>query len=496
MGITRVIKGTALAAGIMLLGVAAACGGGDGGSSGPDSLVPQRASVVGSLAVAQALDAFDLDLDQFSEMFSSGSPGEKEGPEGFNTLFNIDQFRSGGLFGDISRADIFGEITDGDDVEYFAVLLHGSFDEDSLIAKLESVFGHDLAQRVYKGAIVYSPADDADEFALSVLDSSTFVMGIGGAINDVIDIKAGDADPASGALMDTFNDLSGGLFGFALKVPQDIADEADLGSIPGLGDLPISLDFISALDIVGLGGDLDDGSLDLVVTMDFTDEKAAESLEAFISGIVTLASGFLSDPRTSGILGGLEIDRDGSRLTIKVSIPTADIPGLFGDLTTGTSFQSSAGTSRGVPETRLLEAAVRDKIAIMPSALHVAEGQKVEYSTTPPTSGDHWARWADCGWYPGGLPDEVVTHNLEHGNIVVSYNFANPAQVTELRQALEATGLFKIWGVARSHDKIADGEVALSAWGRVHFMEGVRTGEIGLFFETFAGKTGPERIAC
>ena len=131
----------------------------------------------------------------------------------------------------------------------------------------------------------------------------------------------------------------------------------------------------------------------------------------------------------------------------------------------------------------------------MPSSEHVT-GTTVQYSITPPTSGMHWPEWADCGWYPDGLRDEMITHNLEHGNIVVSYNLTNPAQVTELRQVLDGVGQFNNWGVARFYDEIPDGQVALSAWGMLHTAQGVTAVPIEVFFEAYAGLLGPGRIAC
>ena len=495
MGIFRSIKRTTLASGLLLMILAIACGG-DSGSDGDGSavsLVPQRANVVGSVAANQALEAFDFGADELVEMLSSGS---SEDDDGIGKFFKIEQFQTGGLFEDISRADFFGEITDDDDVEYFAILLHGSFDEASLITGLESVSGEDLVQQVYKGSNVYYPAGDADEFELSVLDSSTFAVGTGGAINDIIDIKVGDAAPASASLIDALNDLDSGIFGFALKVPADLAEDADLGSISQLGNLPISLDFISALDIVGLGGELDGDSLHLKVTMEFNDEDAAESFEGFISGISALASGFLPDPDTAGLLEGLIIDRDGSRLTIEIAVPVVNIPGLFSDLTSPASIETFGGTPPGTPEIRVISTAIGQPVPILQSVSHVPEGQKVGYSDAPPTSGEHWSRPASCGFYTEDLPDERIVHNLEHGNIVVSYNFTNPAQVTGLRDALEDIELFDDWGVARPYDRIADGQVAIAAWGHLHTMNGVSPGELALFFEALAGVNGPERFTC
>ena len=504
MGISRVFlwlsksKNVILIAGILLLGLVVACASssdGDAGSGNSGSkLIPQRASVVGTVDTGQKLDA--IDMEQLFEMFSSGLPGENEG---FDKFFSIDQLRDVGIFGDVSRADIFGEITDDDGLEYFGALLHGSFDESKLIAELETVSGSKLVKRAYKGTNIYSSIDDADEYGLSILDDSTFAVGTGGAINDIIDIKGGDVDAASGPLIDTFEELSNGLFGLALKVPQNFGDGAGLEAIPGLGDLPISLDFISSLDIVGLSGDINGPSLDVAVTMDFTDEEAAESLEGFIGGIVSLASGFLADSDTAGLLADLEIDRDGTRLIMKIAIPVTDIPGLFGDLASITGSESSTDSFSisppGTPEIRLLPIAVGVEVPIQGSD-HVDEGVRVDYNSTPPTSGEHWPRWADCGFYSESLPDERIVHNLEHGNIVVSYNFANPAQVTELREALEDESQFGSWGVARQYDDIADGKVALAAWGVLHIMEGVSPREISLFFDAFAGNLGPERVAC
>ena len=88
MGVTGLIRKLALTVGIMLLGLAAACGGdsGGGGSSESGGLFPQRANVVGSVASADALEAINLDLDQFLGMLSSNL--QEEG-EGFHKLFNI-----------------------------------------------------------------------------------------------------------------------------------------------------------------------------------------------------------------------------------------------------------------------------------------------------------------------------------------------------------------------------------------------------------------------
>jgi len=127
---------------------------------------------------------------------------------------------------------------------------------------------------------------------------------------------------------------------------------------------------------------------------------------------------------------------------------------------------------------------------------HIPDSQTARYSTTPPTSGDHWARWADCGFYPEGLPDERITHNLEHSNIVVSYNLTAQEEVAQLRKVLGSIDLNPIWGVTRFHDKLEPGTVAVATWGVLDIMKGIDRDRIKKFFETYSGKLGPEQFPC
>src|SRR2546428_83838 len=58
------------------------------------------------------------------------------------------------------------------------------------------------------------------------------------------------------------------------------------------------------------------------------------------------------------------------------------------------------------------------------SKFHVPTGQKVDYPSLPPTSGDHWAAPAapaPWGVKTSWLPFEVTTHNIEHGGGVIMY---------------------------------------------------------------------------
>lgn len=102
-----------------------------------------------------------------------------------------------------------------------------------------------------------------------------------------------------------------------------------------------------------------------------------------------------------------------------------------------------------------------------PGRDHVAEPEKVTYESNPPTSGNHWARTAQWGFYKNNPPaDEQIVHNLEHGAVVVWYN---PDKVSEQ----EYNDLFSVYQ-QMSQDEFRtllvarpnlDTKYAMSSWG-------------------------------
>ena len=127
---------------------------------------------------------------------------------------------------------------------------------------------------------------------------------------------------------------------------------------------------------------------------------------------------------------------------------------------------------------------------------HVFDSVTVDYSTSPPTSGKHWNRWAECDFHIEGLPDELITHNLEHGIIVVSYNLATDDEVDQLLAVVEGIELYEDWGLSRFYPDIDVGTVALAAWGVLDLVPGIDQDRMNRFFDAYAGNLGPEQIPC
>ena len=72
-------------------------------------------------------------------------------------------------------------------------------------------------------------------------------------------------------------------------------------------------------------------------------------------------------------------------------------------------------------------------------ATHIPAGEKATYNTTPPSSGNHYARPAQVGGYTEPIKDETQVHNLEHGHVMIQYRGITTAQITELGEVVLKT---------------------------------------------------------
>ena len=53
------------------------------------------------------------------------------------------------------------------------------------------------------------------------------------------------------------------------------------------------------------------------------------------------------------------------------------------------------------------------------SGQHVAG--TVKYKENPPAGGNHNPKWANCGFYPIAVPNELAVHSMEHGAVWITY---------------------------------------------------------------------------
>ncbi|HKY50444.1 MAG TPA: DUF3105 domain-containing protein [Candidatus Limnocylindria bacterium] len=129
---------------------------------------------------------------------------------------------------------------------------------------------------------------------------------------------------------------------------------------------------------------------------------------------------------------------------------------------------------------------------------HIPNGQRATYNSVPPTSGEHYsapAAPAPWGIKDTTLPNEVTTHNLEHGGVVIAYNNLTPSEVDELKsivRQLVSGGFPKI--ILEPYPDLKDAKVALTAWTWIHKLQSVDQTQIVRFFRAhYDPVEAPER---
>jgi len=93
---------------------------------------------------------------------------------------------------------------------------------------------------------------------------------------------------------------------------------------------------------------------------------------------------------------------------------------------------------------------------------HIQDGGTFsEYSSNPPTSGPHYSNPAVAKFYKQELPDGQMIHNLEHGNIWISFN---PEISEENVKKLKRLSAGNVIVTPRPSN---DTDVAVAAWERL-----------------------------
>ncbi len=123
---------------------------------------------------------------------------------------------------------------------------------------------------------------------------------------------------------------------------------------------------------------------------------------------------------------------------------------------------------------------------------HIAVGTPHgEYNSNPPSGGWHYELTAKKKFYEEPILDEYALHNLEHGDVWITYH---PRVSSEVKEALKKFAFAKVFITPREGN---DMDIALVAWERVDKFNldgaGLPEDRINDFINRYRNK-GPERI--
>lgn len=227
--------------------------------------------------------------------------------------------------------------------------LPGSANETAMASSNTSVLG---GGELYAGAIVETDAsweqivqatdgklDEADERSvgdstvyvvdghdaeiwIGDLGGDTFAVGTEAAVRDVIETRAGEADPFSGELRTAFETADEGAMKVAVDLPDGAVQSVEEGS---QGEIPVDLD-LPEVRVLTFVADTDGANVSMAAQLTTANEGGASEL----AGLFQLASGVGEQmgEKDLSLLEGLNVEQDGRHVTVRTTLTIAEIADL------------------------------------------------------------------------------------------------------------------------------------------------------------------------
>ena len=156
-----------------------------------------------------------------------------------------------------------------------------------------------------------------------------------------------------------------------------------------------------------------------------------------------------------------------------------------------TLWQGRAAASsfdRYLAEGQGLELAVEEQPSL--GSAHLQPGAAFRYGEPAPTSGPHSPYDLKPGFYAKPQSTERLVHNLEHGNVVVYYDAADPGTL-KLLKAWARTFAGPMDGIVVAPMEGLGGKVVLTAWQKKLVLDPFDPAAAAVFIDAYRGR-GPE----
>lgn len=276
------------------------------------SLVPQGVNFISLFRLNKLVTNETLRgiYDAFvQEFYPSELPLAKEGVEKIRkeSGFDPEAFSELLVCGNLLQREYWGGISEGD------------FVPQDLIAELEKAREEKFDQKEHRGCCVY--ADKRDEFWLCFLDEKKLAVGFKQMVQDIIEVKQGGKETASGDLYRKFAPQDKELIKVSLEMPQKA--KTWIGQkTQKLTDLSLKLplDISSLGAVLGVNGDL----IRLQVQINFPDPEKAQDLVDVVEGVKRIAIGVVKIPEIAQLLRRIEVRANDSSAALYFETPRED----------------------------------------------------------------------------------------------------------------------------------------------------------------------------
>ena len=295
-------------------------------------LVPQRADLITKIEIEQILN--DGDFAYLYQRFAVANPGMprtvNEALDQVTDETGIDprDFTEAVAFANtLELAEFMSSAYPGG--PYWGALLKGSFAEERMMLAIAGLFGRELENYRYKGAKIYYYTEGREVlFSFTFVSSDLIVVGSSRAVEDTIDVMAGDYEPISGIVYNLYESLPQAYFKAAFSVPPSITRE-----IPSSQeidhDLHLNLRPLRDVNIAGCTFDKIGSTTITEVELHCTYTDSAQEIEGLVRDLLGLGRLVAPDAGLKHHLDNVEATSYRSVFSLKVTETIADIEDLI-----------------------------------------------------------------------------------------------------------------------------------------------------------------------
>jgi hypothetical protein len=325
----------ALAIGLSALLVTAGCAGSLGGiGASDDGNGPHVDSVPASAEYVAYVDAAGMASDESLRSIANtalDARGEvdDDAPADVGALFEQAENDSGLDPTGVEAVTAFGTTpenpmeADGTS----AMVLSTAYDETEVVEAMEQK-GAELTEETYGDTTVYAydgneafESDEAAEGALAVLGDGTFAAGDRSAVEDVVDVRAGDADALDGDLKSAFEDTDDGYVRFATATSNE-----ELPSRNVAAGRQMNVSALQTTEYVTGSFATDDGNLTTTVNLVTSSESDAERTYEFVDGALSVYSSLAGmDGEVQDVLDAVSVEQHDETVIVEYTDSVDDV---------------------------------------------------------------------------------------------------------------------------------------------------------------------------
>ncbi len=290
------------------------------------TLVPASANIVVKIQVDQILSnpALKKTYDELAKVKSSWPQTADDALNQLLQNTGVDPYT-------ISVVVFFADIESANSTQntYEGIIASGSFNESTIIAKIEQNTEQGMTGSDYKGFKVYSSVEG--KFEIVFIDQGQIIMGTAKAVRDIIDIINGDQSPLSGSVITALDRVGTAQVTGAFLPPESLHHQVGESVLP---QSLFSVGVFQDIDVIAFATDLQVLSLSSRIDIHFSNATVVQDAMDAITGMISIAKAATQEENIKTALSNIKVSTTDSWVSVRGLTSLADIITLSDNVTT------------------------------------------------------------------------------------------------------------------------------------------------------------------